>query len=279
MSFGEMVSTDVMEVKDAMEERFHVLHTVCEGTTFQAGEILGVATGVPSSRSCLEAFLRYWTVWAGFPRVMKVDRGTHNRGVFSAELEKLGTEVKSVATEAPYQIGRAERAGGTLKRIMARIIQSTQATGQLEMQMALVQALDCKNRYGTHGGFSPAQWVLGKNTRPEGWTAEDEKEAVVLDEDPTSTFNRRAAIREAARAAWAYEDSSNRVRKAMLRKGGPEQHRYQQGDLVSFMRRRGGAAKWYGPARVLATEGKNVLASTRWCADPDIGHYDSSIFT
>ena len=256
--FGELVGTDVFEIKDAEEERFHVLHTVCEGTTYQAGDILGVATGVPSSKSCLESFLRYWCSWAGFPKTMKVDRGTHNRGVFQAELEKLGVEVRSIATEAPYQIGRTERAGGTLKRILVRIVQATQATGKLEMQLALVQALDCKNRYGTHGGFSPAQWVLGKNPRAGGWSEIDEQEVVVLDEDPSSTFNRRAAIREAARAAWAYEDSSTRVRKAMLRKGGPEQHHYQQGDLVSFMRRRGGSAKWFGPARVLTTEGKNV---------------------
>ena len=141
---------------------------------------------------------------------------------------------------------------------MTRIVQATQATGKLEMQLALTQALDCKNRHGTHGGFSPAQWVLGKNPRAGGWSEIDEQEAVVLDEDPSSTFNRRAVIREAARAAWAYEDSSTRVRKAMLRKGGPEQYHYQQCDLVSFMRRRGGSAKWFGPARVLTTEGKNV---------------------
>ena len=113
--FGELVGTDVLEIKDAKEERYHVLHTVCEGTTYQAGDILGVATGVPSSKSCLEAFLRYWCSWAGFPKVMKVDRGTHNRGIFQGELEKLGVEVRSIATEAPYQIGRTERAGGTSK--------------------------------------------------------------------------------------------------------------------------------------------------------------------
>ncbi len=44
----------------------------------------------------------------------------------------------------------------------------------------------------------------------------------------------------------------------MLRKGGSEEAVYKTGDFVAFMRRRGGGPKWFGPARVLVQEGKNI---------------------
>ena len=257
-TFAEDVGLDVFEVKDAEGNRYQVLHAVCHGTTFQAGEVLGISAGVPSSRLCLDLFTRFWMSWAGTPKSITVDRGTHNRGVFFSELQKLGVEVRSAATQAPFQIGRTERHGGILKHMINKVVMATQATGQSEMQLVLMQCLETKNRQANIGGFSPSQWVLGRNPRAGGWTDEDEETVVVHDEDPQSTFNRRNVMREAARIAWAEEDSRRRVQKALLRKGGGEAQQFRQGDLVAFMRRKQGAVKWYGPGRVLTQEGKNV---------------------
>eukprot|EP00435_Cladocopium_sp_Y103_P055379 s404_g18.t1 len=91
-----------------------------------------------------------------------------------------------------------------------------------------------------------------------GWQDEvDDDFHNVLDPDPMSTFNRRGAMRESARLAWAMEDSHRRVRAALLRRGGTEEEVYRPGDLIAFKRKQktGG---WIGPARVLATEGKNL---------------------
>ena len=104
----------------------------------------------------------------------------------------------------------------------------------------------------------PKGYLDGRLPRLGGWTQDDEEAAVVHDEDPQSTFNRRGAMCEAARAAYAMDDSHRRVRKAFLRRGGLESHPYKQGDLVAFMRKKGGAPRWYGPVRVLTQEGKNV---------------------
>ncbi len=257
-TFGEEVGLDIFEIKDAAGDRCQVLHCVCSGTTFQVASALGRSTGVPSSRLCLDTFLKMWTTWAGIPKFLVVDRGTHNRGAFQLELEKLGVTFREVATEAPYQLGRTERHGGILKNMLNRVIHATQATGLGDLQLALTQCLEVKNQHSNMGGFSPAQWVLGRNPSRGVWTEDDEKEAEVHDEDPQSLFNRRGVIREAARSAWAQEDSHKRVRRALLRQGGAEGQVLKQGDLVSFMRRKGGAPKWYGPARVLTQEGKNV---------------------
>jgi len=80
----------------------------------------------------------------------------------------LNVHVKSIATEAPYQTGRTERHGSILKNIITKIVQSTQAPGLMEVQMALVQALDAKNRPGNSGGFASSQWVLRRFPRLGG---------------------------------------------------------------------------------------------------------------
>ena len=257
-SFNHIVGLDVFELKDSAETRFHVLHCVCHGSTFQVAEVLREAKGVPPSHLCLQAFLRMWVNWAGVPDRITVDRGTHNRGIFQSELEKLGARFVHIAAEARHQLGRTERHGGTLKRMASQVITASQAEGALEVQMAVTQAADVKNGLASLGGFTPSQWVLGRLPKNGIFKHEDEEELVVFDEDPHSTFNRRNLMRETARAAWMQEDSSRRVRAAMLRKGGSEEAVYKTGDFVAFMRRRGGGPKWYGPARVLVQEGKNI---------------------
>ena len=257
-TFNSTVGLDIFEVKDATGGRYQVLHAVCHGTTYQCGEVLGVAKGLPTSSHCLQAFLRFWCVWAGPPACLVVDRGLHNRGIFQSELEKSGVVFRYAATEAPWELGRTERHGGLLKGIMARTILAEQIAGQDGLQIVLVEALNTKNRLGNVGGFSPQQWVLGRHPKLEGWADDDVNEIPIVDEDPMSTFNRRAAIREAARLAWMQEDSQKRIRKAVLRQGGTEHQRYQTGDMVSFLRKRGGKPRWFGPARVLVQEGRNI---------------------
>ena len=256
--FNETVGLDLFEIKDAADVRYQILHAICYGTTFQCGDVLGVYEGVPSSSRCLRAFLQFWSCWAGMPTYLSVDRGLHNRGVFQSELEKAGVKFRTAGTESPWEIGRVERHGGILKHTLRKIVLAEQVTGTEEMRLALVEALNTKNRLGNLGGFSPQQWVLGHHPKMEGWPDEEITESYVHDEDPMSAFNRRAAFRETARISWMQEDSQRRIRKGILRQGGSEHGIYRTGDMVSFMRKRRGKAKWYGPARVLVQEGRNV---------------------
>ena len=257
-TFNETIGLDVFEVKDAAGTRFQILHAICHGTTFQCGEVLGEAQGVPSSARCMQAFLRFWSCWAGTPQYILADRGLHNRGVFQSELEKAGVKFRTVATEAPWELGRAERHGRILKHMMNKIVMAEQVTGKDEMRMALAEALNTKNRLGNLAGFSPQQWVLGHHPKMEGWPDEEISETYVLDEDAMSAFNRRAAFREASRLSWMQEDSQKRIRKGILRQGGSEHGIYRTGDMVSFQRKRGGKPRWFGPARVLVQEGRNL---------------------
>ena len=260
--FGEDVGVDVLEVKDAAGDRWHVLHVVCLGTTYHTADCLGKAQGVPASARCLMSFNQQWLSWAGTPRTISLDRGTHNRGVFQQELEKRGVEFRYAATESPHQIGRVERHGGVVKTMLEKVVESQHLTGHMDISLGLSMVMETKNNLENIAGFSPAQWVLGKTPRcGDGVPEQEEFAGGSADGDPQSVFNRRAQLRVEAREAWMQHDAKRRVRAALLRQGHTPSGSYQIGDMVSFMRKQKSlhtGIKWYGPARVLAQEGKNV---------------------
>ena len=53
----------------------------------------------PSSHACLGAFVHGWTRWAGWPRLARFDRGTHNRGVFGSTLAKNTVAIRPAGLE------------------------------------------------------------------------------------------------------------------------------------------------------------------------------------
>ena len=103
---------DVFEVKDAEGNRYQVLHAVCHGTTFQAGGSAWHCSWSSKQPPMLGPFhsildelgrnteIHHCGPWHSQPRS------------FFSELQKLGVEVRSAATQAPFQIGRTERHGG-----------------------------------------------------------------------------------------------------------------------------------------------------------------------
>ena len=64
------------------------------------------------------------------PRLVRCDRGTHNRGVFGSTLAKNGVVIRPAGLEAPEQIGRVERRGALFKKMMSKVIKDTQASGR-----------------------------------------------------------------------------------------------------------------------------------------------------
>ena len=86
--------------------------------------------GSPSSHACLRAFVHGWTRWAGWPELVRCDRGTHNRGVFGSTLAKNGAVIRLAGLDAPEQIGRVERRGAMLKKMMSKVIKDTHASGR-----------------------------------------------------------------------------------------------------------------------------------------------------
>ena len=78
-TFNAEIGVDVLEVTDSAGTHYDILNCVCYGTTFQQAWIVREArtNGVPSSASCLDAFVKGWVRPYGWPKYLAGDRGTH----------------------------------------------------------------------------------------------------------------------------------------------------------------------------------------------------------
>ena len=264
--FNYEIGVDALEVSDANDTKYTLLNVVCMGSTFQQVYLVREGGGTPTSSSCIQALVSGWVGWAGWFKKLVCDRGTHNRGVFMSTLCANGVEIRQAGLEAPEQIGRVERHGGIFKNMLKRVVKDRNVVGKDELTLAIAMTVAAKNEMLRRGGFSPAQWVLGRNPRSPGAQGDEDEFAdlgtIQAQVDGTSAFGVSAAYRASARRAFVHEDTSKRVQKAILHKSAPLPGDYQVGDLVSYRReQRGGetGTQWSVASRIIGTEDDKTL--------------------
>ena len=89
-AFNHTLGIDVFDLHDYDGVCWLFLNIVCMGTDFQIVCFLCKGPGSPSSKLCGHTFMMQWVSWAGWPKQVVVDRGTHNRGYFSRMLGAHG---------------------------------------------------------------------------------------------------------------------------------------------------------------------------------------------
>ena len=195
----------------------------------------------------------------------------HNRGVFSSTLAKNGLVIRLPGLQAPELIGRVERRGDMLKKMMSKVIKDTHASGREPMDAILSECLNAANEMTRHGGFAPAQWVLSHLPRSPA-TMGDEDEcfdvgALKAHADGPTTFCAQSRYRAKAREAFVRWDCGERVRRAALRKAAVVVGSYQVGDIVSYCSEaRAGehGLQWCVGSRLIGFEkDKNSLGETQ----------------
>ena len=263
--FNKAISLDVMVVKDAIGRRYKVMSIVDLGTLFHVAVIVGEGAGPPGSGDMAHALSTCWLNWAGIPDSIVLDRGLENRGKLQQLVKAHGILLRYIGVESAYQLGRGERQGGILKEVIKTTVMSRQLRGRQNMEFVVTEAVSIKNHRINHNGFSPAQWVLGRNP-PEidALTNLDSQARLGTHQeilDGESAFAQQMMVRGAARESFAQADSSQRIRASLLRKSVPTRGPYLMGDLVCYYKRQGAHRqwKWYGPARVIGQEGKGTL--------------------
>eukprot|EP00971_Amphidinium_carterae_P045971 904510-Amphidinium_carterae.1 len=84
------------------------------------------------------------------------------------------------------------------------------------------------------GGYAPSQWVLGRYPRRPGALAEEDEWAQLgtlqAQQDPTTTFGVKAAMRCTAQKAFVRMDCGRRYAAALLRKAAHIPRDYASGD-------------------------------------------------
>ena len=108
----------------------------------------------------------------------------------------------------------------TTEEIVA--LHECQATDQWEVQVALTRCAQARNRLARRAGFSPAQAVMGFDTRiPQSLV--DEPCNVVAHQtwSVSAALRKREQMRDAAVRAFVFLDSDARVRRCLLAPGRP----------------------------------------------------------
>ena len=166
--FNYELQIDILTIHDINGLRYQFLSIVDCGTVFHVVCLILEGGGTPSSKKCLEAFMDHWVSWAGFPKFVTVDRGTHNRGTFVKTLSANGIYVRPIGLGSPEHLGRGERHGDIFKENVVKVIKDHNISGKLEMKLAAYESISQKNEHVRYGGFSPSQWVLGRAPRGVG---------------------------------------------------------------------------------------------------------------
>ena len=196
--------------------------------------------GSPSSDACLRAFVHCWTRWAGWPWLVRCDRGTHNRGVLNSARAKNGVMIRLAGLGAAEQIGRVERRGNMRKKIMSKVINDTHASGRESMDTILSECLNAVNAMTRHGRFAPAQWLLSRLPCSHASMCDEDEclevGALQAHADGLTTFGVQSRYRAKTRGAFVRWDFGERVRRAALRKAEPVVGSNQVGDIVSYCR-------------------------------------------
>ena len=186
----------------------------------------------PSS-SCLHEFVKGWTRPFGWPKLIALDRGTHNREVFMQTMTRKGVRIRPAGLDSPEQIGRVERRNQTLKTMLHRVIKETHAKGRQEVDMALAECIAAINDMSRHGGYAPVQWVLAKFPRQLANQGDEDEifdiGSIQAHEDAPTSFALQAKYREEARQAFIKWDCASRVRRGILSNATPAAGPYKEG--------------------------------------------------
>ncbi len=258
------VALDVFDLKDCQGKVYKILNIVDLGTRFQ----VCVRLKKLSSRHIFKLFNRHWVSWAGPPLRVTVDQGHEFLGNFFDSCERMGMDVNAIPTDAPWQNGVCERRGGVFKIAAYKVIEHEQVYGSRGMDFMLSMITAARNQLINATGFSPAQWVLGISPRvPASLLHGGSNPAVNSEATENLNFGKRLAIQAAARAAMVEVDSSDRLRRALLRKSRPDRAPFEAGEQVYFYRRRAPgkktkglmSARWVGPGIVLGQEGRSAV--------------------
>ena len=148
--------------------------------------------------------------------------------------------IRLAGLEAPEQIGRVDRRGDMLKKMMSKVIKDTHASGGELMDMILSECMNAPNEMTRHGSFALAQWVLSRLPRSPA-TMGDEGECLYgsapqAHVDGPTTFGVQSRVRAKAREAFVRWDCGEPVRRAASRMAAPVVGSYQVGDIVSYCR-------------------------------------------
>ena len=257
------VGTQVVNVMLLVDEAStfmvpHLLHRLEEGEHENA-----------TAEQVVEALQSSWVRFFGHPSVLRLDpEGAFRSRLLEDFCSTRDIDLQPCAAEAHYQIGVVERSIGTIRKSVERFMRSN----AVDPWEAIVTMCAAHNEVGKVAGFSPSQWALGRSLGLDEKRHESFRDGTSLhtaqkvsEEQVHQTMEMRLKAEAEYRKNMAQE-AINRAWNSKAQK----REVWTPGTLVYYKRYKAPAtsqashkdvdvtrrqiARWYGPARILATE-------------------------
>ena len=119
------LALDFLYVKDIRATTFAILTVIDMATLFH----LAVRSTQTGAAEVFKAFRNLWLNWAGPPEQVILDPDPQFLGVFRTQCERLNIDLKYIAAEAHWQLGRKERHNAAYKECFEKVIDEMQLEG------------------------------------------------------------------------------------------------------------------------------------------------------
>ena len=161
-------------------------------------------------------------------------------------------------------LGKVERRGGLAKAVIRKTVAGVRTVGPEALRSVIQECIAVKNSTMNVSGFSPAQWVLGRNPREPGTlTDEDAWNDIGAMEgkfNGSDAFAVRQKSSIEAKKAMVKLDTSRRIQKALTKNASPAKEQYCTGDYVVYRRdAQVGGTKWSTTSRVIGKESAEAI--------------------
>ena len=167
-----------------------------------------------------------------------------------------GSTLKVIPIDSPWKNGVTERHGGIAKQILYKLVDQMSVTDESVFQMCVAAAAQAKNSLSRVCGYSPVQWVLGKEPSTAFSVLDSPHQLACHDRLLRGgKFAIQSQIREAARVAWIQLDDSDRFRRAILRNPTLQRQSFFPGEQVFIFQ----YGEWRGPCVVVAEQPHRIL--------------------
>ena len=223
-----------------------------------------------TAEEAILALEQHWTQAYGFPDRLRCDpEGCFRSKLLEAWAGDVGIEVTPCPAEAHHQIGQVESLVKKLKEDAVTLL----AGHPVGAHRALLHSAAAHNTVHRVQGFSPSQWAFGRDFGPGGRLFESGQDLPAVQNSLLEghTFHDHTEVRKAAEDIARRSQASYQLGRLLNMKT-RRKVQFVPGDLVYYRRvqppadtpahpglgfAKVGLGRWFGPARVLATETRN----------------------
>lgn len=190
--------------------------------------------------------------------------------MFAELFKAIGVPVTPIGSEAHWQNGLVEVSGRVWQRGFEMLCDKHDFRVGEEHRILLgcIGLNRSHNTRARHAGFSPLQWVLGRNLTLPTSLCENASNLAAQEtiEFGEPQFQRRLQLLADCDESWIRADNDSKVRRTILGRMRPVRGPFVSGAQIYIHRKQGALGKspgrcWVGPAVVICPDGDNL-----WCS-------------